>query len=480
MLSLEFIPGWAISLTLALIIGLLIGLEQDNPPHAGHRNFSGVSTLPLISMGGYITLRWWPNQPVFLLGLAVMGLLITAMFVRNSMLSGKTGITQEISILLCWLLGGLIATGEWIAPLVIAVVTTLVLGRRAASTNKGNAGINKNQPGTAADDMVTLGKFVLLAMVAYLVLPNQEFTQLNINPRQIWSMMLLVTGIACIGYFGMRAVQGRAHATGRMPVTTAAKERRYLLLTALFSGLISSTALTLALSRLSHTRPELSASIATAIIAASTVMFVRLLLEVAIVQPALLPITTVLFLPTLIAGAWLTWRNHHSNMSHMTHAAQGGASAVGGRMPETAAAHGDDGASANHIHIPFSNPLDLTTVLQFGALYGLLFALVQLAFNEAGAMGVYALSLAAGIVSVDAVALSMAQLHAGSAGSLPAAVVVLGITLAAVGNLLVKLGMVWGLANRSTATPAATGLGAIITLAAVSVGIILILAWRAA
>ncbi len=475
MLSLEFIPGWAISLTLALIIGLLIGLEQDNPPHAGHRNFSGVSTLPLISMGGYITLHWWPNQPVFLLGLAVMGLLITAMFVRNSMLSGKTGITQEISILLCWLLGGLIATGEWIAPLVIAVVTTLVLGRRAASTNKGNAGINKNQPGTTADDMAILGKFVLLAMVAYLVLPNQEFTQLNINPRQIWSMMLLVTGIACIGYFGMRAVQGSASVgrfqhpasgdtstPGRMPGTTAAGERRYLLLTALFSGLISSTALTLALSRLSHTRPELSASIATAIIAASTVMFVRLLLEVAIVQPALLPITTVLFLPTLIAGAWLTWRNY-SNMSHMAHAA-----------------HEDDGASANQIHIPFSNPLDLITVLQFGALYGLLFALVQLAFNEAGAMGVYALSLAAGIVSVDAVTLSMAQLHAGSGGSLPAAVVVLGITLAAVGNLLVKLGMVWGLANRSTATPAATGLGVIITLAAVSVGIILLLAWRAA
>lgn len=431
MLSLEFIPGWAISLTLALIIGLLIGLEQDNPPHASSRNFSGVGTLPLIAMGGYITLHWWPNQPVFLLGLAVLGVLITAMFVRNSMINGSTGITQEISILLCWLLGGLIATGEWIAPLVIAVVTTLVLGARAASINKSN----KGDSATSTNDMTILGKFVLLAMVAYLVLPNQEFTQLHINPRQIWSMMLLVTGIACIGYFGMRA----------------AGERRHLLLTALFGGLISSTALTLALSRLSHLRPELSASIATSIIAASTVMFVRLLLEIAIVQPALLPITTVLFLPILITGAWLTWRNY-SNMA--------------AAAPPT-----------NHVDVPFSNPLDLTSVLQFGALYGLLFALVQLAFSHAGAMGVYGLSLAAGIVSVDAVTLSMAQLHA--TNSLPAAVVVLGITLAAVGNLLVKLGMVWGLANRSAATPAAAGLGAIITIAAVSVGVILLLAWRA-
>ena len=144
-------------------------------------------------------------------------------------------------------------------------------------------------------------------------------------------------------------------------------------------------------------------------------------------------------------------------------------------MPETAAA--PPRSPTNHVDVPFSNPLDLTSVLQFGALYGLLFALVQLAFSHAGAMGVYGLSLAAGIVSVDAVTLSMAQLHA--TNSLPAAVVVLGITLAAVGNLLVKLGMVWGLANRSAATPAAAGLGAIITIAAVSVGVILLLAWHA-
>ncbi len=444
MSSLEFIPGapgWILALALALIVGLLIGLEQENPPHNSNRHFRGMGTLPLISMGGFITLHWWPNQPVFLLGLAVLGILITAMFVRNSMLNGSTGIAQEISILLCWLLGGIIATGEWIAPLVIALVTTLVLRVRP--------GITKDNPVKPANDIAILGKFVLLAMVAYLVLPNQGFTQLNINPRQIWSMMVLVTGIACIGYFGMRA----------------AGERRHLLLTALFSGLISSTALTLALSRLSHVRPELSASIATSIIAASTIMFVRLLLEVAIVQPALLPITTVLFLPTLITGGWLAWRSH----SNLGRAAHGGASAP----------------SDNHVDVPFSNPLDLAAVLQFGALYGLLFALVQLAFSQAGAIGVYALSLAAGIVSVDAVTLSLTQLHAtqgltsSTPGALPAAVVVLGITLAAVGNLLVKLGMVWGLANRSTATPAAAGLGAIITIATVSVGIILLLAWRA-
>lgn len=244
------------------------------------------------------------------------------------------------------------------------------------------------------------------------------------------------------------------------------------MLTALFGGLISSTAVTLSLSRISHARPELSASIATSIIAASTVMFLRLLLEVAIVQPTLLPITAVLFLPTMLTGTWLVWRNY-SNMTHTTRPT----------------------SSANSVDVSFSNPLDLSTVLQFGALYGLLFALVQLTFSHFGAMGVYALSLAAGIVSVDAVTLSMAQLHvaqgftsitadrvpemAATLGGIPAAVVVLGITLAAAGNLLVKLGMVWGLANRNTATPAGAGLGAMIMVATISVGTILLLAWRA-
>lgn len=144
-------------------------------------------------------------------------------------------------------------------------------------------------------------------------------------------------------------------------------------------------------------------------------------------------------------------------------------------MPEAAAT--PPTSTTRHIDVPFSNPLDLVTVLQFGALYGLLFALVQLTFSHYGAMGVYALSLIAGIVSVDAVTLSMAQLHA--SGGIPAAVVVLGITLAAVGNLLIKLGMVWGLADRTTAAPASAGLGAIIAVATVSVGTILLLAWRA-
>ena len=40
-------------------------------------------------------------------------------------------------------------------------------------------------------------------------------------------------------------------------------------------------------------------------------------------------------------------------------------------------------------------------------------------------------------------------------------------------------GMVWGLANRNTATPAGAGLGAMITVATISVGTILLLAWRA-
>lgn len=435
MLSLEFIPGWAISLTIALIIGLLIGLEQDNPPHAGNRQFSGIGTLPLIAMSGFITLHWWPNQPVFLVGLAVLGVLITAAFVRNSTVTGATGITQEISILLCWLLGGVIATGEWVAPLVIAVATTLIMGMR------------KPEYGKTTSDKTILAKFALLAVVAYLILPNQEFTQININPRHIWSMMVLVAGIACIGYFGMQTFG----------------PRRNLITTALFGGLISSTALTLALSRISHARPELSSSIATSIIVASTVMFLRQLLEVAIVQPSLLPVTTVLFLPAILTGTWLAWRNHSN-----TRRTASPASSASAEPPSRGAT----------VEVPFNNPLELTPVLQFGALYGLLFALVQLTFSHFGAMGVYGLTLAAGVVSVDAVTLSIAQLH-NTSGGIPAAVAVLGITLAAVGNMLVKLGMVWSLANRNTATQASAGLIAIIAVAATAVGLILLLAWRA-
>jgi uncharacterized membrane protein (DUF4010 family) len=423
MITLEFFPEWFIPLVIALITGLLIGLEQETPPHNNTRHISGIVTLPLIAIGGFVSAHWWPNQPIFLTGLAVMGLLVTAAFVRNSMMTGATGIAKEAATLLCWLLGGLVATGEWVAPLVIAIIATLILA--AKKTERGETA-----------DKATIAKFILLALIVYLILPDQGFTELNINPRQVWSMMVLVSGIACIGYF---VIQGFG-------------PQRGLLVVAVLGGLVSSIAVTLAFARLSHHRPQLAPCLAGGIILAAMVMFMRQMVEIAAVQPALLPITAVLLLPALLTGLWLVWRNTSKTPA-----------GVAKKIADTDAS--------------FSNPLELSTVIQFGALYGLIFALAQLAYNSFGPIGLYTFALLSGLFEVDAVTLALSQLNASN--SMPTAVAVLGIAMATVSNLLVKAGLAWGSATRPVALQAVAGLATVMGIELVAIGTVLMMAWRA-
>ncbi|MFZ5593326.1 MAG: MgtC/SapB family protein [Pseudomonadota bacterium] len=421
MISLEFFPEWFVPLMITLIIGLLIGLEQETPPRTEPRHFGGVTTLPLVSIGGFVSAHWWAGQPVFLVGLGVLGLLVAAAFMRGSQMTGTLGITQEIATLLCWLLGGLVAAGEWVASLVIAVTATLVLA-------------GKKQGRGEAADKVTIAKFALLAVIVYLILPDQGFTELNINPRQVWSMVVLVSGIACIGYF---MLQGFGPERG-------------ILATALLGGLVSSVAVTLAFARLSQKRPELASALTAGILLTASVMFARQMLEVAIVNPKLLPITAVLLLPALTTGLWLIWRTlSKANSRH-----KGAAVAT-----------------------PLENPLELSTVIQFGALYGLVFAVAQLAINHFGPFGVYTISLLAGSFDTDAITLALAQLN--TSGAVPTAIAVLGIAMASVSNLAIKLAMVWACATRSIAIQTATGLAAIAGIATVAIAAVLLMAWRA-
>jgi len=103
-------------------------------------------------------------------------------------------------------------------------------------------------------------------------LPDRGYGPWNaLNPSDIWLFVVLVAAISFAGYFAMKL----AGAT------------RGILLTGLLGGMVSSTAVTLSFARLSGTeniRPLLCAGI----LLAAAVMFPRIPLEVAVVNPRLL------------------------------------------------------------------------------------------------------------------------------------------------------------------------------------------------
>jgi uncharacterized membrane protein (DUF4010 family) len=100
--------------------------------------------------------------------------------------------------------------------------------------------------------------------------------------------------------------------------------------------------------------------------------------------------------------------------------------------------------------IRFRNPFELRHALAFGLVYALVLVVVKAAQVYIGSVGLYLSAVVAGFADVDAITLSLAELH--RAGTSPE-VAARGIALAAISNTLVKLTMAciiggWSLGSR--------------------------------
>ena len=123
-------------------------------------------------------------------------------------------------------------------------------------------------------DLRAIMQFVLLALVVLPVLPDATFGPYAVfNPREMWLMAVLIVGLSLAGYIALKFFG----------------ERAGIVAGGLLGGLISSTATTVSWSRLTRGRPETARAAALVIVIASTVVYGRVLAEIAAVAPAFLP-----------------------------------------------------------------------------------------------------------------------------------------------------------------------------------------------
>jgi uncharacterized membrane protein (DUF4010 family) len=233
-------------------------------------------------------------------------------------------------------------------------------------------------------------KLLLISIVMLPLLPNQGYGPWEaLNPYWIWWMVVLICGISFTGYFAIKYVGNRWGT----------------LVTAITGGLASSTAVTLSLAQFARqqSRKRLFMS---GVMFASSIMFIRMLIEVSVVNAALLESlwlpTLLLFLGVLVAGGWFLRREGHTTSD----------------------------PSLN-----IDNPFNLTTALKFGGLLAIILVLSEAMQSEFGNQGVYVLSVVSGLMDVDAITLSLSKL---AHGELSREVAVLGIIIASIMNTLVK------------------------------------------
>jgi uncharacterized membrane protein (DUF4010 family) len=395
----QFFPTEGAKILLVLFLSFLIGLErEEHKAVAEHYSFGGVRTFPLIGLIGYGMALLSGSQLVPLaVGFAVIGALLVVSYRHKLATQETSGVTSEISALGTYLLGALVYYGYfWIAT-TIAVASMFLLELKETLE-----GLTQS---IAPEEILTFTKFLLLSAVILPVLPNEAFTQFQINPFKTW---LVVVAVSTVSY-------------GSYVLLKVTRKTSGVLISAFLGGAYSSTVATVALAKRAS-REERSHLFAGAILIASGVMYVRLTLLLALFNRAL---ALALGLPFLLLA---------------------GVAAVAGwlwsRIP-------DAGADSPQREFQPRNPLELRAALFFAALFLAMLVATRLAVVYLGHKGVYGLAALMGVTDVDPFILGMTQ----SAGSMtPLQVGAISILLAAASNNLVKGMYAFSFSDRKTGT----------------------------
>ena len=383
-------PWWRFGL--ALLIGALIGLEREFiQQRTGDPDFAGIRTFALISLLGAVA-AFLSNEfgiAIFVASYLAIVLLIFASHIGDIYRGEREGMTTEVVALMTPFLGAMVFWGYAAVAAALGVVAALLLALKPTLH-----GITRRM--STRDLRATL-EFALITAVVLPILPNEAFGPFGVfNPRQIWLLVVLVSGISFVGYILIKAMGAR----------------RGLSVTGLLGGLVSSTAVTLSLSDRSKDNPSLSPALGLAIILASCILFPRVLVEVFAVNASLLPLISVPIAGMLIAGlaGWaFVWRR-------------------------TRRSERSDGEK-----IEINNPLKLTAAIGFALVFVIVLLIVRIVAEYAGEFGIYAAGAVAGLADVDAITLSVSDLS--SKGQIDLRVAANTILIAVLVNTAFKAGL---------------------------------------
>lgn len=374
-------------LTIALAIGLIIGMErgwESRESPTGSR-IAGIRSFGFVGLLGGLSALVAAQVGASVLGITFLGLaLIVA--VSYGVTARKTqdfGITTELALLITFLLGVLAGKGFASEAVATAVVMTVLLGFKQE--------LHQSLQHLERREFIATLQLLLIAAVVLPLLPDRNLGPWSaLNPRAIGLLVALIAGISYVGYFAMRLLGTRVG----------------LLATAILGALVSSTAVTISFGRMARRGQGNLALLGAGISLAAGTMALRILIEVSIVNPALLPalvppVAWLAIVPLVAAGV-IALRTK---------------------------------ATASSSEVELRNPIELGAALGYGAVFALLFILIRAVEAWFGNAGIYALSAISGITDVDAVSLSLAQ---ATKGDLPLLVGTTGILIAAIVNTIVK------------------------------------------
>lgn len=384
-------PDLMLRFGIALLIGVLIGLEREFARlKEESKTFAGVRTFPLIALLGCSAALIADLTDVWAFGslALIVGLLIAIAYSFDAR-QGQVGVTSEVAALVVFVCGALSYWKYMDLAAALAVATFGFLTLKPQLHGLARRISN--------EDLYATLKFAAISLIILPVLPNQTYGPPPFdafNPYKTWLMVVFISGISFLGYVFIKVIG----------------PRRGIGLTGLLGGLASSTAVTLSFSERSSEHPNLARPFALAITLAWTMMFGRVLVEVAVLNQ---PLLGAVWLPMAVGMTTGLAFCLYYYLAQRTR---------------------------EDSEVKISNPFELGPAIKFGILYAVILIVAKVAEFYFQDTGLYVASALAGLTDVDAITLSMAQL-AGAEGGIAIPTGARAVVLAAISNTVVKGGI---------------------------------------
>ncbi len=402
------IPQAALNLAVAALSGLAVGIEREWSGHTEgpDARFAGVRTFLLLGLlggvSGWLTLvTLVPLAVVLLAGGAALAVAAYALAARRGPLSVDG--TTEAAALLVLALGTVAGLGE----LALASGATAVIVLALAEKARLHALVKH----IGERELRSALQFAVMSLVILPLLPDASFG--GVQPRALWIMVLLFTGLNFAGYLAQRAL---------------GPQRGYIA-AGMIGGIISSTLVALLFSRRSRTEPAVSTPLALGIIGACTVLLLRLIVVTSILDATVAEALLPYLVPPLIVGGVIV------------------AIAISRDHPRPSGEPADGSQS----------PLRLASALQMTIAFQLSLWAVAYVREHWGRMELLGSAALLGLTDMDALTVSMTRLGAVGQAELAALAIAVGV----VANTVLKTSLALILGSPALRRTAGLGLAAL-------------------
>lgn len=355
----SILPSLFLTFILTVLFSFVIGLELHSYRRSNEEDlgFGTTRTLTLSGIAGFVFSILDPKGMLYIAGFLALSAFLLVHY--RSRQEKNPSLIPPMMAILTYAMGPIALREPLWFIMVYVVVILLILGE--------SHGIRKFSDAVTATEVVTLAKFLIMAGIILPFLPERQIgPAVPVTYTQVWLAVVMVSGVSYLSYLAR----------------TYFFPHRGLLLTGTLGGLYSSTVATIVLAR--KVRDQADPLTSTAIILASTMMYLRMEILVLVLGPGTISFPLLLPYGTLfLLSLGAAWGAHsYSRVKKQS----------GGSLP----------LSEKPTH-----PLEVRTAVIFAGAYVFFAAVTHLILSRFGAGGLHILSFAVGFTDITPFILSL-------------------------------------------------------------------------